>query len=276
MSGAAFEGLWLTPERQQEAYTPAGPGHDEGLLAQLLSLYTERTLHEIAFQGAHGYHDTVEQRKKRVGDILEPHLDGGFDGNALLDALMARIANEDVDEHTSLLLDPLVQCLYDAGCNDFHLNLDSFHTLPLQIAYRLKGTRERPLRATYSGTVGDTLAEGAHHCMIGFTGSSEYVGNHAEYSLFTMWGDVEMLKSAKGCIFHFPDRDEISAERYYFSLHGCSIYFGNLPLPETLGEKRVSIRRSLAEEWSDWPILDTCYVAEKGRWRNARSGEVGR
>lgn len=119
-----------------------------------------------------------------------------LDHNALLESVIGELsenAEQNEFHYPDYLLNPLVQALYLAGCNDFYLDLTRVQkviTDPFAVATRFKGESGRWLRATYVGEV-SSLGVGSTHCDLELCGKALYAGTLGDSVKVTLDTDVE-------------------------------------------------------------------------------------
>ncbi len=122
----------------------------------------------------------------------------GFDHNAFLDAALASMlsAADPAESAPEMLMDSLVQALYNTGRNGFTVNLmeagRAEGKMPAQLGWGLEGSEERPLRVTYYGNA-EILGAYARWCELDFHGSTTSAAYAAKDSVLRFHGQVEKI-----------------------------------------------------------------------------------
>ncbi|MBI2669407.1 hypothetical protein HYX14_06210 [Candidatus Woesearchaeota archaeon] len=118
-------------------------------------------------------------------DILNPeHI------NAFLQSTVIHENHEKYKERTGLFLNSLLQNSYDAGHNDFQLNTKSTKPLDYLGAF-LEGTKEKPIRLTITGNVGDWCGQESTNGIYTLNGNvGEWCGWGSTYGTYMITGDV--------------------------------------------------------------------------------------
>lgn len=116
--------------------------------------------------------------KNYIPEILPPEQINHF-----LQMTSAFETRPNYQKNTGLFLSHLIQNSYNAGHNNFHIDLNVFPPLDLLFAY-VSGTKKRRLKATIKGTAGHIVAEYCRYLDL----TAENVGisfaYHAKYSRF--------------------------------------------------------------------------------------------
>ena len=219
MSGAAFEGLGGLPHegRGNEAYTPGDCGYDRGILAGTLAHFAsqERDRWLLRTTARDSFKDTLRER------LLAS---SGFDGQAFLDEVVRRYdAAVDFEgcsfgsDDLGMLLNPVLQVLYDLGKNCLSLDLGERENYPGEMPCGLSGREEAPLVLTYTSPCHDqfrsfaigmrvphgSMADGVRHCSLRLEGWTYYLGTSSEDSVFHFDGHAEKMGHySKRCAYY--------------------------------------------------------------------------
>ncbi len=184
-----------------------------------------------------------------------------FNPNAMLDALVTRVVLVGWPEHhrgLNLLLDPLVQALYDNGSNNLVVDLSGMEDSPSTLAFCLKGTEERPLIATYKARALNEFAPTVRHCRLSLQGSATFAAYQAQHS------SVEVSGQATSVGLHAFQCDLFIGSVYQVTSDSAECRFHVEPGPD---------EKSLREEATGWFYSRANILLERGptgEWQDSR------
>ena len=84
---------------------------------------------------------------------------------------------------TGLFVSKLIQCSYDAGYNDFKLDMNTLKSVDY-LAYEISGTKKRMLKVVIKGEVEYNCGYGAKHSTLTIEKAGDGCGHGAQYSTF--------------------------------------------------------------------------------------------
>ena len=277
MSGAAFEGLEqaLSDEGTAESYEPGSRIDMSGLAEALVAPYADDTLIDMAIMQPFIMPEKYLMEGKNVlAAILKPRIGEGFDPTMLLDDVVHLLSGLPYTPlHSTfphLLLDPLVQLLYDAGYNNFLIDLCQLPTPPANMAHFLRGEQKRPLLVKYLGDVSHAIGLRLRHARLEHDGSlvgeAPSIGYGSEMSRFILHGETDRAGGkARGCVFHFLREGHLPVQKKPRN-HGCSFYSGKLALPRKEMERDGSILSQVAS----FAQRNRYYCGKDGAWQEVR------
>ncbi len=248
MSGAAFEGLEQALAGRHDAaedYTPADRGYAPELLTEMMQWYENE---EILYAG-------WPRRVSSFSAAIRTRMTPAFSPQRLLDDVAYAVAQADQNPyHVGRFFDTLVQALYELGGNSFAIDLAQLRQSYFwTFGSNLRGTRERPLRATYLGAPVHYFGGGSsEHCILTLSGDAAVVGEGASQAEFTIMGtsDLESLgKTATGCTFRIADLHAGS-----YPVQEGWPYCSNLYCTKLLAEQRNSLfHKDASGAWVEVP-----------------------
>ncbi len=140
--------------------------------------------------------------------MISPHVDGVHDANIFIDSVLKETGdmNPKLGMPELMYLDRLLQALYNVGFNDFHITLNSLATPLTHAAYRLEGTEENPLKATYVGDVSNYFGNTNKHCNLTLLGKALGFASESQNCMYTLEGATNSFGGGSSyCEFHLPD-----------------------------------------------------------------------
>lgn len=253
MSGAAFEGL---PRPAQgslgDDYEPGILGFNPSAVDRLIALWESGDLFHLHIE------DPWERLATSVGQISSILGDKPVGKpDALIEAVIHRLSlASDLDRSdTEDLLDPLVQALYEAGHNNFAVDLTPLHW-PESCAMYLSGTQERPLVASYAGKVSrvasccssvdltfhiegyvQTIGQQSKDSRMVMRARCGSVGWKAESCEFTLLGRMGSINPYEnhGCVFRTDNTELVEVELDDFWEQGFFSRGNTLYVPDGKG-----------------------------------------
>ncbi len=159
--------------------------------------------------------DFFEQCVERSTRTIQPEVDGDFDSQGFLDALVKELTVREAGTfhlcRMDTLFSPLLQALYGLGYNGFCLDVLHLPATPYRMMTYVSGTEDNPLRATYTGAVW-RFGEYVSHCSLECVGEvQDMAGQKAEHSEFLLHvAPEEMGDSAKNSLFCLSGVDKLT------------------------------------------------------------------
>lgn len=182
----------------------------EELADTIVRLFREGSLH--AGESLCGFDESLRSRWAFTHDVeLLSSVIGAVPGalpaetghNGFIEAVVCRMAGE---RHAGTVLDPLVQALYDLGCNGFLIDLTPLGGHLDEIGYCLSGKpgMER-LTAAYTGDVRG-FGKLNFLCTLRLRGGAEHGGRDALSSEYWFDGPVRNAgRWSESCVFYLQD-----------------------------------------------------------------------
>ena len=169
-------------------YTPAELGFDEELFPEIMGLYRRQS---DLWREARPLRDLgVEEAERMLAD----HISDGLNIHGFLDVVIQYLHRElepEAQKEAWLVLDPVVQALYNIGYNDFFLDLSCFDAPLRSCGHKLEGKESRPLVARYLGDVSH-FGCWTRYCHLGFRGRiMYYLGHSSSHSAFAFTGEAD-------------------------------------------------------------------------------------
>ncbi len=204
-----------------------------GLADDIVKLFLDGALNPCGSPGE--FNDSMQSRwaftsdveliSGVAGPVLAAHPEG-FRHSELLEAVVGRMAGE---RHAGIVLDPLVQALYDLGSNGFLIDLTPLAGPLGDFGYCLSGKPGRePLTAAYRGNV-HGFGKLNFLSSLELEGDAEHGGRDALRSEYRFHGSVRNAgRWSESCIFHLRHLEGIPPLEgnplhcsYYVSRRSC-------------------------------------------------------
>ena len=136
------------------SYKQGDPGYDPALVDEVMNWFLgiKRSDPYIVTDGNR---DFFVKCVERCTDWLLPEVDGEFEHQNFLDALVRELTVRNAENFSLARMDtlfsPLVQALYDLGHNGFSIDVFPLSQIPYRMASYLSGTEDNPLKLSYNG-----------------------------------------------------------------------------------------------------------------------------
>ena len=196
-------------DSERQSYLATGLPYDPQLLEGIVAPYLDgslgRAFQKVALDTKKNSRALFNVGVQEVSDLLDRYATSGL--HTLLDAVVGEIRQKGKQSCGSphLVLDTLIQGLYNDDCNNFSLNLEGI-TLPVStLCSRLKGTEGNPLALTFLGGPPVTwFGVLAQYCDFTFQGQSTNIGFLARYTTFRCTeSDTGIAgRGSEYCTFH--------------------------------------------------------------------------
>src|SRR3989338_2481289 len=204
MSSGMFEGLeGAVGQQDSESYIPGTEGLGlpnrmnpvaQALVSDFLDPVRRHSFWELAHE-SHFYEGYMETAVRVCSDIIR---EGGIstNPNGLLEDIIAEVYRRtDAEAAGSCgpVLDATMQALYRMGHNDFVVDLLPWLLDFTSVAYHLRGTISRPLKARYIGHIIDTFGQNTRHCDLTLQGDANVAGYSLLCSRLEVTGAAEFI-----------------------------------------------------------------------------------
>ncbi len=218
-----FEGLEGVVEPSGgDSYEAGSFGFDLPLVNSVMQFYIDEGFDRVhTFYWGVPHKKTADSRRngfyRKLKGMLKEGMQEGFDSNVFLDAMIERL-NWEMSPHENhpskpgMMLDTLVQALYNLGQNDFMIDLQGYQqgrSKLTMLGRKIRGTKERTLNATYSGMV-EIFGADSSYCHLTFQGDVKSGSHQARFNTFDYYGSIDFLGGhPKGCTFNLDSAKPI-------------------------------------------------------------------
>ena len=150
--------------------------------------------------------------RQNVEEVLLP-----CDLNLFLQQTRNYENNPHYQTNTGLFISQLIQNSYDAGNNEFVLDVHFLKPINF-LAYNVSGTEERKVRAVVKGEVGNFCMKNAQHSIFTIGTAGNWCGEDATYSTFTIEkAGVRCGRRAQHSIFTIEETGDWCGEHAHHS-----------------------------------------------------------